>query len=228
MVEAATTTETKPKLETLWQIGKADNKAKEFVRTGVWTKEFDYTVGQDSDPINSPSIPAVLTASETRKPARRASTDQLNIHFRLERNYSQGELILFYNRFGSEEDSLFLDGKLLTKVAGLGARKIQRSQIPLWAVNQGKHTLAITTASGNGRHAVDYLELKGIMPEETNQPQPETAQTTNSLAESEEDKVKKQATVFATGLEDYARWKTMFTERDTSGDPPFRRGRIWS
>ncbi|NET08256.1 MAG: cyanobactin biosynthesis PatC/TenC/TruC family protein [Merismopedia sp. SIO2A8] len=71
------------------------------------------------------------------------------------------------------------------------------------------------------------------MPEETNQPQPETtqatnSQTTNSPTESEEDKVKKQATVFATGLEDYARWKTIFTERDTSKDPPFRRGRIWA
>ncbi|WP_438022200.1 LamG-like jellyroll fold domain-containing protein [Sorangium sp. So ce233] len=31
-----------------------------------------------------------------------------------------------------------------------------------------------------------------------------------------------------TGLQDYGHWKHLYRERDTSGDPPFRRGRIWA
>lgn len=46
---------------------------------------------------------------------------------------------------------------------------------------------------------------------------------TNSKATKEIQK----HTVPTTGLEDYARWKTMFKNHSPEKDPPFRRGRIW-
>ncbi len=39
---------------------------------------------------------------------------------------------------------------------------------------------------------------------------------------------KDTASTNTTGLEDYGRWKEMFANKKTKGEPPFRRGRIWA
>jgi cyanobactin cluster PatC/TenC/TruC protein len=151
--------------ETLWQIGRPGDGSKEFLTKGAWSEEYDYTVGTDADSINHPSIPGIITATEARKPSKGISTDKLNIDFTLERDYGQGQLTLFYNFYGSEEDSLFLNGELLTSIAGVGERTLKENQIPLGVLAAGKHRLSITTSGGtNGKHAIDYLKLQAIVP----------------------------------------------------------------
>jgi len=57
------------------------------------------------------------------------------------------------------------------------------------------------------------------------QPQPE-AETNPSSSQPEEPK---QSYVFATGLEDYGRYKAMFKDhKREKNEKPFRRGRIWA
>ena len=52
-----------------------------------------------------------------------------------------------------------------------------------------------------------------------------TAQDTSGSESSETERSYTQAT----GLEDYARWKTMFKDyKRDKNEKPFRRGRIWS
>ncbi len=151
--------------ETLWQIGRPGDGSKEFLTKGAWAEEYDYTVGTDADSINNPTIPGIITAPEARKPSKGISTDKLNIDFTLERDYEQGQLTLFYNFYGSEEDSLFLDGELLTKIAGVGEKTLKENEIPLGAIAAGNHRLSITTSGGkDGRHAIDYLKLQATLP----------------------------------------------------------------
>ncbi|MEC4817306.1 MAG: LamG-like jellyroll fold domain-containing protein [Scytonema sp. PMC 1069.18] len=151
--------------EILWQIGRPGDGSKEFLTKGAWSEEYDYTVGSDADSINHPSIPGIITAPEARKPSKSISTDKLNIDFTLERDYGQGQLILFYNFYGSEEDSLFLNGELLTKIVGVGEGKLKENEIPLGALAAGKHRLSITTNGGkDGKHSIDYLKLQAIAP----------------------------------------------------------------
>lgn len=57
------------------------------------------------------------------------------------------------------------------------------------------------------------------------QPKAKTA-TTSSSSQPEEPK---QSYVFATGLEDYGRYKAMFKDhKREKNEKPFRRGRIWA
>jgi cyanobactin cluster PatC/TenC/TruC protein len=150
--------------EILWQIGRPGDGSKEFLSKGAWSEEYDYTVGSDADSINHPSIPGIITAPEARKPSKGISTDKLNIDFTLERDYGEGQLTLLYNFYGTEEDSLFLNGELLTKIAGVGEGKLKENEIPLGALAKGKHRLSITTNGGkDGRHAIDYLKLQAIV-----------------------------------------------------------------
>lgn len=205
---------TQPK--TIWQIGEpqggtvTDGK-REFIQKGTWTEEFNYDVDQDPNPLQRPQMPGLLTRANLNRKLRRAATSKLNIHFRLKRNYKEGEVTLFYDRYGAEEDSLFLDGKLLTKIPGTGESKLQKSEIPLGAVSSGKHILSITTSGGDGIHAIDYLKLQATVTET-------------------EQKVENH--LRATGLEDYGFWWKEMAKHDGEDDPanrkPFRRGRIWA
>lgn len=166
--------------KTLWQIGRPGDGAKEFLRKGAWSAEYDYTVGSDEDSINSPSIPGILTAPEARKPSRGISTDQLNIDFILEQDYGEGQLTLLYNFYGSEADSLFLDGELLTKITGEGEGKLKKNQIPLGTLTAGQHRLSITTSGGkDGKHAIDYLKLQATVPDPIQPDQKEPSMTNN-------------------------------------------------
>ena len=108
------------------------------------TNEFNYTIGSDANPINNPSLPGILSSSPADAPGE-YSTGKLNILFSLERNYSQGELTLLYDRYGMHADNLLLDGKLVTQIPGISKGRLQQNQIPLGAVTQGKHTLTLTT-----------------------------------------------------------------------------------
>jgi cyanobactin cluster PatC/TenC/TruC protein len=147
-------------VETLWQIGKPKGGKQEFLQTGGWSQEFNYDVGSDADPVNRPQVPGVLSQFRSPKTAKEAATSQLNIHFNLTRNYEEGQLVLFYARFGTPDDSLFLDGELIQKIPGQKDGKAQSNEIPLKALSKGKHTLSITTAGKSGKHAIDYLKLQ--------------------------------------------------------------------
>jgi len=225
-------------LQTLWQIGRPGDGSKEFLQVGNWTQEYHYTVGVDPDPINNPSIPALLTVPGAKKHPKQCSTDKLNIHFRLERSYNAGELIFCYNFYGSEEDSLFIDGQLLTKIVGIGEGKLNKHQIPLLAITAGNHTLSITTSGGvGGKHSIDYLRLQAavaiantFIPKEP--PAIESVgivSSNQSLVSSHtESQTNQKQPMLATGLEDYGTWAEYFKDHKPENDPPYRRGRIWA
>ncbi len=165
-----------PPVETLWQIGKPKGGKQEFLKTGGWSQEFNYDVEADSDPVNRPQLPGIISRSGSHKTTKEAATAKLNIHFNLKRNYEAGQLVLFYARFGSEEDSLFLDGELVQKISGPKDGKLQQNEIPLTALSKGKHTLSITTAGGDKKHAIDYLKLQASMANTQANPEPPIAQ----------------------------------------------------
>ena len=171
-----------PPVEILWQIGKPKGGKQEFLQTGGWSQEFNYDVEADSDPVNRPQVPGILSCSGSNKAAKEAATAQLNIHFNLTRNYEEGQLFLFYTRFGAPEDSLFLDGELIQKIPGQKDGKFQQNEIPLKALSKGKHTLSITTAGKSGKHAIDYLKLQASTAK--TQPIPSPAQPQESPQES--------------------------------------------
>jgi len=144
----------------LWQIGKSGSIGKGFHASGGWREVFDYTVGTDADPINHPNAPGLITVPGIKQKPKQPSTDQLNIHFTLERDYAEGELTLFYDWYGSETDTLTLDGRLLKEIQGKAEGKLQQSVLPLPALSSGQHTLSITTKDGRGgSHWIDYLKL---------------------------------------------------------------------
>lgn len=82
-------------------------------------------------------------------------------------------MTLFYNFYGTEEDSLFLDGELLTKIAGVGERTLKENEISLGKLAPGKQRLSITTHGGTkGRHSIDYLKLQAIVATPVTVPSP--------------------------------------------------------
>lgn len=241
--------------ETLWQIGQPGKGGQEFSQVGGWQAEFTYVMGTDRDPINQPQMPSLLVATGRKKPRRKGkqlfSTDKLNIQFTLAQSYNTGELTLFYNFFGSEVDTLWIDGEPVTELVGMKSGKLTKTQIPLPALSAGQHTLTLTTAdgSGDGSHRIDYLKLEGVVAQE----QPHSQQTPQTPKETQETMAKKKTTTTAsevpstevsstpeqkksyvptsqTGLQDYSYWWEYVRKHAKAPDlerKPFRRGRIW-
>jgi len=143
----------------LWQIGGSPGRLN-FPQPGIWTPEYHYRVGTDADPVNNPNLPKILTAPDAQKPPGVASTDRLNIHFHLESDYGEGELTLFYNRDGSEEDRIFLDDVLLIRIWGAGDNQTRQSQLRLGPVSAGEHTLTLIAVGGGGGHRIYELKLE--------------------------------------------------------------------
>ena len=153
----------------IWQIGTPNKGSQEFDTSGGWTQVFNYTVGTDADPINHPKMPSFITTPAVRGKPKRFSTEQLNIHFTLQHHYAEGELTLFYDRFGRETDTLTLDGRLLKKIRGAGEGKLQQSTLPLPPLSSGQHTLTIITRGGDG-HYIDYLKLSSAQKKQKEEP----------------------------------------------------------
>lgn len=158
----------------VWQIGTPHGAvnpiqgAAEYPATRAWYEIFDYYVGTDSDPINSPSMPGLIGPMNvcdipgvTPRPCT-DTTARLNIHFGLVCNYDPGELTLIYDRYGSEADDLYLDEASLGRISGTGEGRFQHFKIDLGAVSSGNHVISIAYAgggAGNG-HYIDYLKLE--------------------------------------------------------------------
>ena len=143
---------------TLWQIGRSGRS--DF--QGQGTETFDYHVGMDKDAINSPDLPHIITVQG--KPKSKGTTEKLNIHFTLDRNYLKGELAFIYDRWGAEKDQVLVDNKFLTPISGAGIGKLKHVVIGLSDISSGNHVITITT-SGNtsaGKHRIDYLKLTTI------------------------------------------------------------------
>lgn len=165
---------------TLWQIGTPDGAvdpvqgASEYLITGtiededswVWEESIDYYVQDDTDPINTPQCPGVIgpfnvlvVANDGRPPID--TTARLNIMFELHCDYEAGDLVLYYDRYGSEQDDLRidLDGEIGSASATEGG--FQQFTYSLPALEAGNHTISIIYmggGSGNG-HYIDYLKL---------------------------------------------------------------------
>ena len=241
--------------ETLWQIGQPGKGGQEFSQEGGWQGEFTYVVGSDSDPINQPQMPSLLVVPGLKKKRRSKgkqlfSTEKLNIQFTLTQSYSAGELTLFYNFFGSQVDTLFVDGEPVTELVGVGSAQPTQTQIPLPALSAGQHTLTLTTAGGlgDGTHRIDYLKLEGVVapqqPQTLQTPQtPKEAKETQETMANEETQIvpsqvssppeqkKSYVPTSQTGLQDYSYWweyAKKHSKESQRHPKPFRRGRIWA
>lgn len=145
----------------LWQIG-SPGKAGTAELTGPWTMVYDYIIGTDPYQIDRPTIPTCLVPLNANKIPN--STSQLNIHFFLPNDYAAGELLLCYDRYGSEEDNIFLDGQLIATTPGAEGGKLKQSQIPLGAAALGFHKISLTNArSDDSAHLIDYIQLKSML-----------------------------------------------------------------
>lgn len=247
-------------IATLWQIGKAGNAGQEFPKDGGFIAEFTYRVGSDADSINQPNIPPVLVKAGRKQKPKRAgkllySTQKLNISFKLDRNYSDGQLIFYYDFLGSETDSIFVNGEKLTEIIGQG--ELKQNQIPLPALNQGEHIISITTkGGGDGVHWIDYLKLESHIEQGAEEPTASVAEgkssgnsegqentitsnekgmsTQQSIATSIKTHVPSHGarTSSGTGLEDYAYWLEEIAKEQAAKagqeKKAFRRGRIWA
>lgn len=242
------------KTETLWQIGQSGKGSQEFVQTGGWQPEFTYIVGSDEDPINQPRMPSLLLVPGLETKPKRGrkqlfSTDKLHIQFSLAKSYNVGELVLFYDFYGSETDTLCVDGEPVAQLVGAGEHKLNRSQTPLPAIGMGTHTLTLTTAggAGDGKHRIDYLRLDAVVdpkqpktlkhPEKSPETSQKTMDTQNPTPTPPEPQapapvVKKSYIMTSqTGLQDYSYWSEYaqkLAKKNKSYRRPFRRGRIWA
>jgi hypothetical protein len=104
-------------------------------------------VGIDPDPVNRPTIPSCLVPPNANKIPN--STSQLNIHFGLLKDYTDGQLILCCDRYGCGEDNIFLDGQLIAKTPGADKGKLKQSQIPLPSIRQGKDSKRVLRKAEN-------------------------------------------------------------------------------
>lgn len=162
---------------TLWQIGKPDGAvnpivgALEYPANGFWFASFDYTIGADADPINAPTMPGYIgLVNVCDIVGGRPCTDtaaSVTINFDLECDYSEGGLTLFYDRYGSESDNLYLDG---VNFATISTTEIGFQPLTFdLSAAAGSHTLKIEYYGGglaNG-HYIDYLKLVSAFDPET-------------------------------------------------------------
>ena len=139
----------------LWQIGRSGRS--DF--QAEWQAAFDYTVGRDPDTINHPGIPHFI--SVPGGPRSQGGTGKLDIHFTLDRDYANGELVFTYDRWGAEKDHVLFDGELLAAVSGAGKGKFKHVALSLPIAPSGIHVLTLTTQGGAGSvgHRIDYLKL---------------------------------------------------------------------
>ncbi|MBW4497050.1 MAG: hypothetical protein KME26_29115, partial [Oscillatoria princeps RMCB-10] len=161
-LEQATASSVPDPQSALWQIG-SPGQGGMPAPTGAWVPVYNYTIGTDPDPVNRPTIPSCLVPATASTIPN--STSQLNIHFVLPEDYTEGQLVLCYDRYGSGEDSIFLDGERIASTPGADRGKLKQSQIPLGFAAKGPHTISITTSnSGDSAHVIDYLQLKTVKP----------------------------------------------------------------
>ncbi|MGA1842273.1 MAG: FG-GAP-like repeat-containing protein [bacterium] len=154
-----------PAEHTLWQIGYPHgdigsvNGSKEFSNEWSFIEKYDYYVGSDADPINHPSMPGELGTSQSE--IHKLMTAELNIHFVLERDYVYGELLLIYDRYGSENDILYLDGIKTANIYGTEENDFQHFVFPLCSLSSGPHTITFAYGNGgiDGKHSIDYINL---------------------------------------------------------------------
>jgi len=142
--------------------------SEEFPANRVYVDSYLYVIGDDEDSINTPSIPGYIGAENIcgldDRPLCTDTTAELNIHFELYCGHSEGELLLKYDRYGSESDNVWfyvgIDGELLETISATesGWRQFSWS---LPELEPGPHTITIEYAgggSGNG-HYIDYITL---------------------------------------------------------------------
>ena len=159
-------------VEQFWQIGTPDGAvdpkdgSAEYPANRQYYNEFTYIVGVDSDPIGAPSMPGYIGSKNVcdinERPLCTDTTKELNIEFELYCSHEEGKLVLIYDRYGSETDTLYFDfdgTPFATVVATEGGFK--QFNLPLPIAAAGIHTITIAYEGGgdaNG-HYIDYLKL---------------------------------------------------------------------
>jgi hypothetical protein len=139
----------------LWEIGRPGRSEYD----GEWAAVFHYLAGAGDDEINCPRLPNFLAVPGGVP--RRGSTEELNIHLVLDRDYQAGILALIYDRWGAERNEVRLDGTLIASVGGAGCGRHRQVAIGLPGVSAGDHVLSVV-ASGDteaGGHGIDFLKL---------------------------------------------------------------------
>ena len=108
-------------------VGSSEYPADDEEPKFVW--QFNYTIGDDADSINAPSIPGYLAPppnnvcdiAQDDRPCT-DTTIQIDINFTLDCDYEDDELTLIYGRFGLEADDIFLNEIWLGQVSGTAGK----------------------------------------------------------------------------------------------------------
>lgn len=152
-----------------WQIGTPDDDvrprdgAMEYTATRSFYPEYNYTIGQDVDPILAPNFPGYIGPQNvcdiSERPTCTDTAQVVNINFDLACDYSDGGLTFHFDRYGSETDNLYLDGeKFATIFWDEGGFSHFTFDL---AAAAGNHTITIEYQSSgrmNG-HYIDFLQL---------------------------------------------------------------------
>jgi hypothetical protein len=129
---------------------------------GKWTMAFDYHLGTDIDQINNPTAPLFITVQGGPKSI--GATEKFNVHFTLDRDYTNGELAFIYDRWGAEKNQVSVNNELLTPIGGAGKGMFKHVALSLKDIPNGDHVITITTSgeTETGGHRIDYLKLSEI------------------------------------------------------------------
>jgi len=150
----------------VWQIGTFDGimGSNEFEAGSGFYDVYNYNVNTNPDnEINSPNFPGYLftNALSTIDPYRpqTVTAQNINIYFNLDQDYNN--VVLRYDRYGSELNDVFLDDSFITSITGPGENKFQSFSIDLGDLLSGDHTISLRYANGgvdNGNY-IDALNL---------------------------------------------------------------------
>lgn len=131
---------------------------REFTATG-FTDAVVYDVGTLPYTNRSPAIPGFL-AIDSGQCGSRGCARVLNIRFTVPASYAGQEMMLDYSRYGSEIDTIRLDGVSVGNIAGAESKHLQ-TDISLGALSEGQHIVSFqyTDFRAAQGHWIDDIRL---------------------------------------------------------------------
>lgn len=143
-----------------WRNGDIGTKeaADEFAQDGfsdVWT----YDAGTLPVVDRTPDLPRLLTIDEDACNDRGCAR-VMNVRFTVPAEYDGFPMTLGYSRFGSELNTIRIDGHKVGNLAGAEG-KVVHGRVDLGDLEAGEHILQIqyTDYRRSNRHYIDYLSL---------------------------------------------------------------------
>jgi hypothetical protein len=161
----------------VWQIGTSDGAvnpiagADEYPATGAFSSQFIYNVN-NADPFDlDPSCPGYISMMSlddivppTDPRPRTDATQELIIQFTPDVGLFDQWLV--YDRYGSENDLVSLDGNLLAPIATGGEGSFGQFTFALGDLSAVQHEISIAYDGGgsNNGHYIDYIAMTAAAP----------------------------------------------------------------